>query len=151
MTTRRGSSPPPPVSAETPRTREDGWRLEWLAHRLAVLVADELELRQAERELPSAWTTSAQVAAHLQVDTEWVTSHGPELGGVRLGDGPKAPWRFPPLERVDELLAARTACPEGRKSDAPQAASLSRTRPRRRRVSGTGVPLLPVRGDEPTC
>ncbi|MGH3053655.1 MAG: hypothetical protein ACRDL7_01595, partial [Gaiellaceae bacterium] len=71
------------------------------------------------------------------------------LGAVRIGDGPKPRLRFPPLERIDDLLAS---CPGGRESEATPAASLSRTRKRRRRASGTEVKLLPVRGDErPPC
>lgn len=38
--------------------------------------------------------TAGQLARHLGVDRAWIYKHRHMLGGARLGDGPKAPWRF---------------------------------------------------------
>ncbi len=38
--------------------------------------------------------TAGELAHELRVERPWVYRHGHLLGGWRIGDGPKAPWRF---------------------------------------------------------
>jgi hypothetical protein len=153
MSPRPDSSSRPPVSAETPRTREARWAIERIAHRAASLILDEvrpvLDELADRRPKPGRKTTAAQVAEHLAVSLDVVYANADQLGAVRIGSGEKPMLRFPPLERIDELLRERTTCPGGRKSETAEPASLRATRQRRPRVSGTEVELLPVRGEEP--
>ena len=80
-------------------------------------------------------------AAHLlRVDAEWVRTHRVELGGVKLGDGPKARLRFP-REAIDGYLAAHKV--GASKSSMEQPAS----RPGRSRRHGGGAPSLPATGE----
>ena len=67
-----------------------------------------------------------------------------ELGGMKVGNSPNAPWRF---DR-ERLLAAMDACSAGRES--PAADRLQRRRSRRRAPATTasGFPLLPIKGLE---
>jgi hypothetical protein len=68
---------------------------------------------------------------------QWYRDHAEELGGVRIGDGPKPPYFFDP-ERLSERLAARTN--GAGKSDAKPKP------PRRRRHRTASTELLPVKG-----
>ena len=45
---------------------------------------------QAQPELLSA----GELARRLRVERPWVYRHRELLGGMRIGGGPKAPWRF---------------------------------------------------------
>jgi hypothetical protein len=38
--------------------------------------------------------TAGELAHRLRVQRSWIYKHRQLLGGERLGDGPKAPWRF---------------------------------------------------------
>jgi len=60
--------------------------------RISVRVAQLLRQRapQGEPELISA----GELARRLRVERPWVYRHRALLGGLRIGDGPKAPWRF---------------------------------------------------------
>lgn len=133
----------PPGSSPSADSLDVDLFVERIAQRTAVLVLDKLARRVDAR--PGGWRTAAEVAAHLQIDTEWVTSHGEALGGVRLGEvgeGKRPRWRFPPLERIDELLAS---CPGGRESGGSRSRTAAgKSRRRATRSSGSGVPLLPV-------
>jgi hypothetical protein len=40
--------------------------------------------------------TTKQAAERLGFSPEYVREHAVELGGVKMGDGPKARWRFDP-------------------------------------------------------
>ncbi|MGA8745808.1 MAG: hypothetical protein WB507_08085 [Solirubrobacterales bacterium] len=53
---------------------------------------DQLLQRQgrAQPELLSA----GELARRLRVERPWVYRHRELLGGMRIGSGPKAPWRF---------------------------------------------------------
>lgn len=53
-----------------------------------------------------------RVAQVLAVRPQWVREHAGELGGVRLGDGPKAPWRFEVREVLARILASQLPPPE---------------------------------------
>ena len=145
-----GASSSDSFSTATPRTREAEWIIERIAQRTAKLVLDELDEREHEQaQRPGRLTTTHEVAEHLGVDDEWVTTHGYELGGVRLGDGPKPPWRFPPLHEVDELLRGASVCSADRGSESGEPRSAAAVAPKSRgRVSGTRTSLLPIRGEE---
>jgi hypothetical protein len=62
--------------------------VEQVAHRVAQLLGDERQ--QAEPRLLSA----GELAQYLRVERPWIYKHRHLLGGQRIGDGPKAPWRF---------------------------------------------------------
>lgn len=56
--------------------------------------------------------TAAQAAERLSVSVDFVREHATELGGVKLTDGPKAPWRFDPV-KLGPGVADSTAVPDG--------------------------------------
>jgi hypothetical protein len=95
--------------------------------RLARFIAEEHEgLRAVHAPLLSA----ADVAKRYGLSRGWVYRHARELGGQRLGTGPKARLRFGALEvrrRLDELQRGGGA--DGRSS---------------RRGTGEPVDLLPI-------
>jgi hypothetical protein len=64
------------------------------------------------------WGTVDDVAEMLAMSRDFVYQHAAELGGRKLGTGPKAPWRF----RLEDVLAA-TSCPVRRESVAATPAS----------------------------
>ena len=106
---------------------------------LAAALADALEERRSER---SRWVNAQTVAEHLAVDVGYVYEHAAELGGYRLGTGPKARLRFK-LDRVNEAL-----CHPGRGPDQRETRTAIPNRARRRQPGlGTTVPLLPIRGE----
>ena len=97
----------------------------------------------------SGWVDAATVAAHLGVDPSYVYDNADRIGGVRLGDGPKARLRFR-LDLVDASL-----CSAGRESDGSTSAPGAGSR-RRAASSATAsarsLPvseLLPIRGRTP--
>jgi hypothetical protein len=77
--------------------------------RLAQFIARELEaLQGAQPPLLSA----AEVARRYRLSRGWVYKHANELGGQRMGTGPKARLRFRVTEverRLSELQARQTA------------------------------------------
>lgn len=79
--------------------------------------------------------TADEAAAILGVSRETVYRHAAELGGQRIGAGPKSAWRFDPAK----LARSGNVDVE---AQAPQPR-------RRRRTSGSATPLLEVRGDRP--
>ena len=68
---------------------------------IAVRVAALLRGRGTEQapELLSA----GELARRLRVERPWVYRHRHLLGGVRIGAGPKAPWRFEYARAVEGL------------------------------------------------
>lgn len=77
---------------------------------LADMVADRVVERMGEPAAsPPAQRllTAAEVAHRLGVTRSLVYTHANEMGGVRLGDGPKPPWRFTAAS-VDAWLHARS-------------------------------------------
>jgi hypothetical protein len=59
-----------------------------VAARLLQLLGDR-DLRRAPE-----FISAGELARELRVERPWVYRHRHLLGGVRIGDGPKAPWRF---------------------------------------------------------
>jgi hypothetical protein len=55
---------------------------------------------------PPVFLDTAAVAAMVDVSGEWVREHAGELGGIRVGDGPRGALRFE-RERVLEALEHR--------------------------------------------
>lgn len=60
---------------------------------LADAIADRLG-DASERLVAPAVVDAATLASRLGVSSQWVRDHAEDLGGWRLGDGPKAPYRF---------------------------------------------------------
>jgi hypothetical protein len=69
--------------------------------RIAAQVAQLLEERAARNE-PELLSAS-ELARRLRVERPWVYRYRHLLGGVRIGAGPKAPWRFEYEEAVEAL------------------------------------------------
>jgi hypothetical protein len=78
------------------------------------------------------WTVK-ETAAWLGVTCEWVRDHAGELGASRLGDGPRAPYRFDPV-----LVQAYV---DGRRITVPEPPVRRRPGPARRPA---GMELLPL-------
>jgi hypothetical protein len=99
---RRLNTIPTPTAQErcSPRRRGLGARargvamdltpqaVEQVAARVVALLGDR-EPQQAPEHL-----TAGELAHELRVERPWVYRHGHLLGGWRIGDGPKARWRF---------------------------------------------------------
>lgn len=67
--------------------------------RIAVRVVELMREREPRAELISA----GELARLLGVERPWVYRHRRLLGGMRIGDGPKAPWRFDRRKAVEAL------------------------------------------------
>lgn len=80
--------------------------IEQIANHVAYLLRTEL---QRDERGPM---TAGQLAHHLGVDRPWIYRHRHLLDGERLGDGPKAEWRFD-LDRAKAALAAHRAAQIG--------------------------------------
>lgn len=78
---------------------------------------------------------AAALAKRLGVSREHVYAHAKEFGGVKLGNGPRARWRFDPA-RLEQARPERQAV-------APQ----PKRQGRRRQPKRSG--LLEIRGDSP--
>jgi hypothetical protein len=121
------------------RIKLDPQAVEAIARR----VVEILEQRGLQnRELVDA----TELARRFGIERSWVYSHAIELGAVKLGSGPKPRLRFDPqiaarvLRKAGEETAADPPARSGKRADRPSAGG------------GSGVRLLPVRGegeDEP--
>ncbi len=74
--------------------------VEQVATRVAALLRDQPGGRT---ELLSA----GELAHRLRVERPWVYRHRELLGGMRIGNGPKAPWRFEYEVAVEALRELR--------------------------------------------
>ena len=90
---------------------------------------------------PVLWTT-ARVAAELGFSAEWVRDHRAELGVVTM---PGARPRL--LFEAAAVRAWATAREAGERSQAAEAPPARAPRRARRRSSGTGADLLPIRSE----
>jgi hypothetical protein len=79
---------------------------------VAVRVAQLLRERQGAPQLLSA----GELARELRVERPWVYRHRELLGGLRIGSGPKAQWRF---ERQTAIEALRRHQAERRTNKRP--------------------------------
>ena len=92
---------------------------------------------------PEPVIDAAEVARRYGLDRAWVYAHADELGAIRLGDGSRPRLRFDPETVVDKLTARfGSERSEGRSKPI----STRKRTPRERPDSGSGVPLLPIRG-----
>jgi hypothetical protein len=104
----------------------------------ARFIATELEALQG---LQPALLTAAEVAKQYGLSRGWVYKHARELGGQRMGPGPKARLRFRAREVQTRLSELQVGDGETRRSEsrvAQQPVDLLRigpTRGGRRRVS----------------
>lgn len=73
--------------------------IEQIAHR----VADLLTQRDRRPVDSGGMLTVNQLSIRLNVTRAWVYEHAQELGGIRLGDGPKARLRFDPDTAIQAL------------------------------------------------
>jgi hypothetical protein len=92
--------------------------------------------RDRDETTPDRLLKPAELAERLGTSAQWIREHTEELGGIRIGDGPRPRYLFN-LDRARERLAARLNRP---KSEPP-----TEKRPGRHKRSSNGVPLLPVR------
>ncbi len=86
---------------------------------------------------------AATLAARLGVTRGFVYEHADDLGGVRIGDGPRPRLRFD----LDRALEGWNACSSRKGSEQRIAPSFRRSRQAPRYRTGTGVELLPIRGE----
>jgi hypothetical protein len=96
-----------------------------------------------DRVRPTGLVDAQRLSELLGVARSTVYEHQVELGGVRLGDGPRAPVRFD-VETALKAWTCRYGSGESQGSDLPVVSGVSRHR-RRAAARSTG-PLLPVRG-----
>lgn len=104
---------------------------------LADMVAERLAAG-ATPTVDAQRLVSAQVVAEaIGMTAAWVREHGAELGGQRMGNGPRPRWRFD----MEKALAAWRSRSTPR--DPAQA-----IRRRRQAPTAGGTQLLPIRGHE---
>jgi hypothetical protein len=103
-----------------------------------------VELLREQTQPADRLLTAKQVAALFSVKVGWVYENADRLGGVRIGDGPKARKRFDPA-RSDLLRAAIDGAPA--RLTAPRSCTTKRAARRSRRaangLTAAGNPLLP--------
>jgi len=68
---------------------------------IAAQVAKRLGGRNQDRE--AELLSAGELAHRLRVERPWVYRHRHLLGGIRIGAGPKAPWRFDYEKAVEAL------------------------------------------------
>jgi hypothetical protein len=64
-------------------------------------------LRQTEQRTPELMS-AGELARHLRVQRPWIYKNRHLLGGQRIGDGPKAHWRFD-LDTAQQALQRHQA------------------------------------------
>ena len=110
-------------------------------------VAPDLDQRTAERIAaqlagPEPAVTAREVADHLGLKkTDWVYANARNLGGVRLGEGSKARWRFYLSEVDARLRAASDRSPPEAPAPEPRPV-VARRGARREGVTAEGNVLL---------
>ena len=72
--------------------------VEQIAARVVVLLGEREP--EGEPKLISA----GELALRLGVERPWVYRHRHLLGGIRMGAGPKAPWRFDYVAAIEAML-----------------------------------------------
>lgn len=107
----------------------------------ALAAAVAKRLARSEPSAPVAVGDAAALGARIGASAEWVKAHYRELGGWRLGRGPKAPYRF-------DLAEAERTVREW--SQEPQLDDQPPPKPKPRQKQASRVELLPIRGTDPT-
>ena len=102
--TQRGAYRPRGRGVASPRVAVDlsPRAVELVAARVAALLGEREA--QGEPELICA----GELARRLRVERPWVYRHRELLGGLRIGSGPKAPWRFDYEKAVEALRELQT-------------------------------------------
>jgi transposase-like protein len=125
-------------------TRIDEATIELIAARVAMQLREELEAIAAdlvETRAHDRPLSVDDVAERFGVARSTVYAHWQEWGGYKLGDGQKAPIRFP-AEATRPTGNRPTASDSGRPS--------ANARKRRRSAPLRGAPKLPIQlGDDP--
>jgi hypothetical protein len=129
--------------------------IEQIAQRVAQLVRHELQPADATDEpttIPSPHEVkpplvdAATVAVALGVSRYFVYEHAEQLGGRRIGNGPRGRLRFD----LDEARAGWTDGSISKESEPSQPpAHTAKPARRRHRRSDSGLELLPIRGSAP--
>jgi len=99
---------------------------------------------QSLRQAPgrSALVDAAVIADALGVSRDCVYTHATELGGKRIGGGPRGRLRFD----LDQTLAAWTSRSTSKESQQPKMPTTKGNPSRRRRQGmGSSAELLPIR------
>ena len=123
------------ASAFDALTTREQLLVEAVAERVVVLLGDNRA---------GALVDAQTLAARLGVTRDTVYGHAVELGGQRIGEGPRGRLRFDP----DRALEAWTARCASETSDAPTLpATVGAKRSRRRARSDSEVRLLSIRGE----
>jgi hypothetical protein len=116
-----------------------------LVDAIAQRVMEIMEIQCSERVASGATDLldAASVAATLGVSRDYVYAHWQELGGKRLGSGPRGRLRFD----LDRALAAWTPCSTRKESREPKRLDATGVSTRRHRERmGSSRDLLPIRG-----
>lgn len=115
-------------------------REERIARRTAELVL--VELRRDSTAAPNPTLVDVRtLAARLGVSADFVRERANQLGGFRITDAPRAPWRFE-LEVARERLAAASSGEGSR----PAPTRGTRSAPRRGGRPSLGGRSLAIRG-----
>lgn len=85
--------------------------VEQIAARTAQLLRDQSGAGQPEL------LSAGELAHRLRVERPWVYRHRHLLGGMRIGAGPKAPWRFDYKKAVQALRELQAAPTTSRSRD----------------------------------
>lgn len=97
-----------------------------------------IDLLQRNAAAAPEMIDAAGLARRLGVDRSWIYTHALELGGIRLGNGPRPRLRFDPKLAATRFGALRQGVDE------------TKPRERRRRVDRSsqddGPTLLPIKG-----
>ena len=107
----------------------------------APVTAQHDDQATAERRLVDAQT----LAGILGCSRDCVYAHAAELGGQRIGDGPRGRLRFD-TRRALEAWTSRSCSEESQKPKMPASPRVSARRDRKR--MGSGPDLLPIKGAE---
>jgi hypothetical protein len=113
-----------------------------IAERAARRTVELLQQSRSGESMPHL-VDAATLARALGVSRDCVYAHASELGGERIGAGPRGRLRFD----LDQALAAWTSRSISKESQGPESRSVVRgSTHRRRRPLGSGPELLPIRG-----
>jgi hypothetical protein len=94
---------------------------------IASRLAEMLGMRGQSEPKPDEALSVKEVAQRLGVRPQYVYANAERLGGYRLGDGPKARWRFDPAS----LPASPGAVQVAEESSSPRRRSRARRQGRR--------------------
>lgn len=137
------SSPFPITPALSPDSGTSTSPPTWRELQLADMIAERIVERLHPESTRCTLVDSATLAERLGVSRDCVYAHADELGGQRIGSGPRGRLRFD----LDRALAAWTSRSVSKESQGPESRSVvPGSTHRRRRRMGSGPDLLPIRG-----